>query len=65
MISAILHEDIDMCSNNVGVVKRLDLESISEDVAKLVKQLEKEIEGDVQVSELKRIEAKVQKIIKG
>jgi hypothetical protein len=52
-----------MCSNNVGVAKRLDLESISEDIAKLVKELDKEVEGEVQVSELKKIEAKVHKII--
>jgi hypothetical protein len=52
-----------MCDNNVGVAKRLDLESISQDIAKLVKELDKEIEGKVQVSELKKIEAKVHKII--
>ncbi|MGA2372177.1 MAG: hypothetical protein ACLPPV_01725 [Candidatus Korobacteraceae bacterium] len=52
-----------MCSNNVGVAKRLDLESISEDIAKLVKELDKEVEGEVQVSDLKKIEAKVHKII--
>ena len=27
-----------MCDNNVGVAKRLDLESISQDIAKLVKK---------------------------
>jgi len=52
-----------MCDNNVGVAKRLDLESISQDIAKLVKELDKEVEGKVQVSELKKIEAKVRKII--
>ena len=54
-----------MCDNNVGVAKRLDLESISEDIAKLVKQLDKEVEGKVPVRDLKKVEAKVQKIIKG
>ena len=54
-----------MCDNNVGVARRLDLESISEDIAKLVKKLDKEVEGHVDVHELKRVEAKVQKIIKG
>jgi hypothetical protein len=53
-----------MC-DTVGVAKRVDLESISEDIAKLVKQLGSEVEGDVQASELKKIETKVQKIIKG
>ena len=53
-----------MCDSNVGVAKRLDLESISKDVADLVKQLDKEVEGDVEVRDLKKIEAKLQKIIK-
>jgi hypothetical protein len=53
-----------MCDNNVGVAKRLDLENISKDIAELVKQLDKKVEGPVQVRELKNIEAKVQKIIK-
>jgi hypothetical protein len=53
-----------MCDNNVGVAKRIDLESISKDVADLVKQLDEEVEGDVEVRDLKKIEAKLQKIIK-
>jgi hypothetical protein len=53
-----------MCDDNVGVAKRLDLESISKDIADLVKQLDKKVEGPVQVRNLKTIEAKVQKIIK-
>jgi hypothetical protein len=53
-----------MCDNNVGVAKRLDLENISKDIAELVKQLDKKVEGPVQVHALKNIEAKVQKIIK-
>jgi hypothetical protein len=61
--SAICSGGFAMCSNNVGVAKRLDLESISEDIAKLVKELDKEVEGEVQVSDLKKIEAKVHKII--
>jgi hypothetical protein len=42
----------------------LDLENISKDIADLVKQLDKKVEGPVQVHALKNIEAKVQKIIK-
>ena len=53
-----------MCDNNVGVAKRLDLENISKDIAELVKELDKKVEGPVQVHKLKTIEAKVQKIIK-
>jgi hypothetical protein len=52
-----------MCTNNVGVARRLDLESISKDIADLVKQLDNEVEGEVQVRDLKKIEAKVQKIM--
>jgi hypothetical protein len=55
----------DMCDNNVGVAKRLDLESISKDIAELVKQLDKKVEGPVKVHDLKTVEGKVQKIIKG
>ena len=54
-----------MCDNNVGVAKRLDLESISKDVAELVKQLDKEVEGKVHTHDLKKIEGKIQSIIKG
>jgi hypothetical protein len=53
-----------MCDNNVGVAKRIDLESISQDIAKLVKQLDKEVEGPVEVQALKKIESKVHEIIK-
>lgn len=52
-----------MCDNNVGVAKRLDLESISKDIAELVKQLDQEVEGEIQVREVKKIEAKLEKII--
>jgi hypothetical protein len=51
-----------MCKD-VGVVKRLDLESISKDIAELVKQLGQEVEGDVKGSELKKIDDKVHKLI--
>jgi hypothetical protein len=54
-----------MCDNNVGVAKRVDLESVSKDLAELVKQLGKQAEGPVQVNDLKKVETKVQKIIKG
>jgi hypothetical protein len=53
-----------MCDNNVGVAKRLDLDSLSQDIANLVRQLGKEIEGDVQVRDLKKVEAKVHQILK-
>lgn len=52
-----------MCDQNVGVAKRLDLESISEDIADLVKQLDKKVEGEISVDEIKRIEKKLRKIV--
>jgi hypothetical protein len=52
-----------MCTNNVGVAKRIDLESLSEDVARLVRQLGEEVEGEVQVDDLKNIDNKLRKII--
>ena len=54
-----------MCTGNVGVARRIDLEDISEDIAKLVKELDDEVEGEVEVNELKKIDTKLQKIIKG
>lgn len=53
-----------MCDNNVGVAKRIDLESLSGDIARLVKQLGEEVEGEVQVDDLKNIKNKLRKIIK-
>lgn len=51
-----------MCKD-VGVVKRLDLESISKDIAELVKELGREVEGEVKGSDLKKIDEKVHKLI--
>jgi hypothetical protein len=56
-----------MCTGNVGVARRIDLESISEDIARLVKELDNEVKGEVKVkvNELKNIDTKLQKIIRG
>jgi hypothetical protein len=51
------------CPNNIGVAKRIDLESVSEDLARLVRQLGDEVEGEVQVDDPKNIENKLEKII--
>jgi len=51
-----------MCKD-VGVVKRLELESISKDIAELVKQLGREVEGEVKESDLKKIDEKVHRLI--
>jgi hypothetical protein len=47
---------------STGVAKTLDIESISKDVAELVKQLDKKVEGPIDVRILHRIQAKIQKI---
>jgi hypothetical protein len=52
-----------MCDNNVGVAKRLDLESISKDIAELVKELDNEVEGKIEVRKVKKIETKLQKLV--
>jgi hypothetical protein len=52
-----------MCDQNVGVARRLDLESISEDIAELVKQLDKKAEGEISVDEIKKIERKLHRIV--
>ena len=46
-----------------GVAKTLDIESISKDVAELVKQLDKKVEGPIDVRVLKGMQAKIQKIL--
>jgi hypothetical protein len=51
-----------MCDQNVGVAKRLDLENISKDIANLVKELDEEVK--VQVRDVKRIQEKLEKVIK-
>lgn len=52
-----------MCDSNVGVAKRLDLVSISEDIAEFVKKLDHEVEVEISVDEIKKIERKLHKII--
>jgi hypothetical protein len=51
-----------MCDNNVGVAKRVDLEKVSKNVAKLIKSLDEEI--PVQVREVKRIQEELDHLIK-
>jgi hypothetical protein len=53
-----------MCQNNIGVAKRIDIVSISEDMAEFVKQLDKKVDVEISVDELKKIEKKLQKIIR-
>jgi hypothetical protein len=51
--------------NAVGVCKRIELESLSDDLTRLVKQLGDEVEGEVQGDDLRNIDHKLQKIING
>jgi len=46
-----------------GVAQAVDLESISKDIAELVKKLGKKAEGPVSVRVLKRVQAKIEKIL--
>jgi hypothetical protein len=56
-------KEIDMCDSNVGVAKRIELESISKDLQKLIKQLDDEVEGKIQVLDIRKIEKKLSKIV--
>ena len=46
-----------------GVAQAVDLESISKDVAELVKKLDRKAEGPVDVKVLKRVQATIEKIL--
>ena len=51
-----------MCNQTVGVAKRLDLESISQDIAELIKELDDEVTIECVA---RKIEEKLEKVIKG
>jgi hypothetical protein len=46
-----------------GVAQAVDIESLSKDIAVLVKELDKKVEGPVDVRVLKRMQAKIEKIL--
>jgi len=52
-----------MCDQNVGVAKRLDLVSISKEMADFVNKLDKEIDVEISVDEIKKIQRKLHKAI--
>ncbi len=54
-----------LCPNNNGVCQRVDLQSASDDLVRLVNQLADEVEVEVQVDELRKIDNKLRKIIDG
>jgi hypothetical protein len=47
-----------------GVARKIDIESISKDIAELAKELGDKVEGPVNVQTLKRVQEKIQKILK-
>jgi hypothetical protein len=53
------------CDSHSGVCRRIDLESLSDDIQRLVRQLGEEVEGEVPGDDLIKIENKLEKIIKG
>jgi hypothetical protein len=53
------------CDPTSGICKRIDLESLSDDIARLVRQLGEEVEGKVQGDDLRKIKNKLEKIIEG
>jgi hypothetical protein len=46
-----------------GVAQAIDLESISKDISELIKKLDKKAEGPVDVQVLKKVQAKIEKIL--
>jgi hypothetical protein len=52
-----------MCTDT-GVVKRIDLESVSEDLSELIKQLDGKTEGEISAAEVDKIEKKLRDIIR-
>lgn len=56
-----------MCSNNVGVARRLDAKRVSKELADLIKALDEEVKGEevhVSVPKVKRVVEELTKIIK-
>ena len=51
-----------MCNETVGVVKRIDLENVSQKVANLVHKLDEEV--SVNVKEVKEIEQSLRKLVR-
>jgi hypothetical protein len=57
-----------MCTNNVGVVKRIEVEQISKEISDLVKELDKEISHgrdhvDLPVQKVKHVTTRLNKIL--
>jgi hypothetical protein len=48
---------------DTGVAKKIDIESISKDIAELANELGNKVDGPVNVRVLKRVQEKIQKIL--
>lgn len=56
-----------MCTNNVGVARRIDVEHISKEIADLIKSLDKEVKGEevqLPVDKVKKIARDIEKLVK-
>lgn len=53
------------CDATHGVCQRIDLESVSDDIQRLIRQLGDEVEGEVAGDDLRKIKNKLEKIIEG
>jgi hypothetical protein len=49
---------------DTGVAKKIDIESISKDLAELAKEIGDKVEGPVNVRVLKKVQEKIEKILK-
>jgi hypothetical protein len=62
----LIREEI-MCTNNVGVARRIDVEHISKEIADLIKSLDKEVKGEevqLPVDKVKKIARDIEKLVK-
>jgi|HubBroStandDraft_1064217.scaffolds.fasta_scaffold453306_2 hypothetical protein len=48
---------------DTGVAKKIDIESISKDIAQLAKEIGDNVEGPVNVRVLKKVKEKIEKIL--
>jgi hypothetical protein len=56
-----------MCTNNVGVARRIDAERVSKELADLIETLHKEVKGEevhLPVPKVKKVVEELTKIIK-
>jgi len=57
-----------MCSNNVGVARRIEVEKVSKEIAELVKTLEAEVHGEevnIPVKQAKKVAKSLEKLTLG